>query len=571
MPSPAEEAALAAVEARFAGEVAAQREHGRGAAEFLADIYAHPDDDDLRRVFADWLLERGDARGELIALQLSGARTEASARREAALIARHGAAWAGPLDACLAKEGRTWARGFLSGGLLDVAATGGDLPPALSDPAWATLRELALPWNIAAHHQAFAVRVVDLPWVRALHALRGMHEATAAAVLFGEPRPRLREAGLVLLGRNEEGLRDALALGDAVPNLERLTINERRDVLPWLLATPLAKRLVRLTGRTNTLGLSSWIGAVALHAQANNLPLREIALEQIRARDADTVWRFVATRDDGGRFRRLRAEPVGASTLPDRHDLVLALASLPRDGLVELVVPPTRTNTYGADDITLIERALARFGDGLRVDVPWPRLPPMREPAVALELHGDRPDLAAVWEAVQRLPRRPAFDAWEVDARGHRPLPAGSMADALAHVIAQLKRPRTQRVRVYESAGSAELLVTPGRELRVGYTVPHDPAAIDAYVAWVVALVDELRPDRASCLYRETPPHRTRGVDGPRALIAPGPGFWTIGWIELFGGERRHWLPHAALAELPADPALAWLRVEKTRAGALLV
>ena len=36
---------------------------------FLADILAHPDDDGPRLVFADWLMEQGDPRGELIVTQ----------------------------------------------------------------------------------------------------------------------------------------------------------------------------------------------------------------------------------------------------------------------------------------------------------------------------------------------------------------------------------------------------------------------------------------------------------------------------------------------------------------------
>lgn len=36
---------------------------------FLSMIAERPDDDDPRRVYADWLLDRGDLRGELIALQ----------------------------------------------------------------------------------------------------------------------------------------------------------------------------------------------------------------------------------------------------------------------------------------------------------------------------------------------------------------------------------------------------------------------------------------------------------------------------------------------------------------------
>jgi uncharacterized protein (TIGR02996 family) len=67
-----------------------------------ARVYAQPDDEEARRVLADALLERGDPRGELIAVQcrLAGidederdAALKALAQRERALLDQHGAGW----------------------------------------------------------------------------------------------------------------------------------------------------------------------------------------------------------------------------------------------------------------------------------------------------------------------------------------------------------------------------------------------------------------------------------------------------------------------------------------------
>src|SRR5262249_51654170 len=52
--------------------------------------------DAVRRVYADWLLDRGDSRGELIHLQLAPARDE---HRTRALIELHRAALLGPFAA----------------------------------------------------------------------------------------------------------------------------------------------------------------------------------------------------------------------------------------------------------------------------------------------------------------------------------------------------------------------------------------------------------------------------------------------------------------------------------------
>lgn len=63
----------------------------------LAAIYAAPDDDGARLVYADWLLERGDERGELISLQLRDASDAPSQERLDALTRRAAKRWVGPL------------------------------------------------------------------------------------------------------------------------------------------------------------------------------------------------------------------------------------------------------------------------------------------------------------------------------------------------------------------------------------------------------------------------------------------------------------------------------------------
>ncbi|HEY1551044.1 MAG TPA: TIGR02996 domain-containing protein [Kofleriaceae bacterium] len=82
-----------------------------------AAIIASPDDDTPRSVYADWLLERGDPRGEFIALQLehaAGRSTRAKLVREGELLRAHGEAWGGAIAKWFIWP--AFERGFFAGG-----------------------------------------------------------------------------------------------------------------------------------------------------------------------------------------------------------------------------------------------------------------------------------------------------------------------------------------------------------------------------------------------------------------------------------------------------------------------
>lgn len=81
----------------------------------LAGVVASPDDDAPRLVYADWLNERRDPRGELIALQIARSRGEAargSKKREAELVAEVGQAQLGPLGPAVVRTEIVYRRGF---------------------------------------------------------------------------------------------------------------------------------------------------------------------------------------------------------------------------------------------------------------------------------------------------------------------------------------------------------------------------------------------------------------------------------------------------------------------------
>lgn len=120
---------------------------------FLAEIAAHPEDDDLRLVFADWLQEKGDPWGEFISLQYQSREREltpSERRRENGLLSKHRKTWLGPLANVVLQKEVGFERGFLAVCAPGRNATGGKLAKVVDDPRWATVRELhnvVPPWH----------------------------------------------------------------------------------------------------------------------------------------------------------------------------------------------------------------------------------------------------------------------------------------------------------------------------------------------------------------------------------------------------------------------------------------
>ena len=104
LPAPLEKALVALVE-----ELGKARPSPAANEVALLDaIYANPDDDAPRLIYADWLQECGDPRGEFIVMQFASKR-DLAAERE--LIKKHKKAWLGPLATILGGE-LEFRRGF---------------------------------------------------------------------------------------------------------------------------------------------------------------------------------------------------------------------------------------------------------------------------------------------------------------------------------------------------------------------------------------------------------------------------------------------------------------------------
>jgi uncharacterized protein (TIGR02996 family) len=254
---------------------------------FLRAVLADPDDDGPRLIYADWLEERGDVRGEFIALQCRLARLDrddparlAMAARVRQLLRGHEAEWARPLRGLA--DAWTFRRGFAEEVAVDARTFLAHAPALFQAapvrrlkllhvgrlrrrvaacPDLARLRELDLSGNflgpvggqLLTSANLARLEVLDLDGnamggggMRALTAaalpgslveldlsFNGLRNAGAVALAEGPSLERLR---VLRLARNGIGTAGALALA-ASPHLEALTTLDLRGNLPGTQGT----------------------------------------------------------------------------------------------------------------------------------------------------------------------------------------------------------------------------------------------------------------------------------------------------------------------------------------------
>ncbi|MBL8955112.1 MAG: TIGR02996 domain-containing protein [Myxococcaceae bacterium] len=115
----------------------------RTADDFLVEIAARPDDDGLKTVFADWLLERGDPRGELMALQLKAERSDEELSREALLLRANVRQWLpDEVFINLVPSSIVFEKGVFSAARVQVRSQSA-LTASLPHPVWAAVRRLS--------------------------------------------------------------------------------------------------------------------------------------------------------------------------------------------------------------------------------------------------------------------------------------------------------------------------------------------------------------------------------------------------------------------------------------------
>jgi uncharacterized protein (TIGR02996 family) len=239
-------------------------------ASLLEAIVASPDDDAPRLVYADWLSERRDPRGELIALQVArskGKPSREAKKRETQLLADCGQALLGPLGPAVVRTELAWGRGFAT----KVRAKA----PLPACPATRLLEEIEFAGFYAVADFETGAR---FDCVR--RAVGPFHPKSCHA--FPALAPRLVDWEATLESRSVREGQTAVQVLDQILKaarnlrLERFSVGASATDSPDVLARLFGHELLR---RTPTLVLRSYGGMWTLTRSNDGL---EILLEQRR-------------------------------------------------------------------------------------------------------------------------------------------------------------------------------------------------------------------------------------------------------------------------------------------------
>ncbi|MDF2691632.1 MAG: hypothetical protein K0S65_15, partial [Labilithrix sp.] len=511
----------------------------------------------------------GDPRGELITLQLAraaGRSTEASEKREASLLKKYAKAWAGPLDPFLDDMHRVFEGGFLASGVLKLDSRIKTPPPELSDPAWSTVRALWIEWQVASRVELMAA-LLELPSLRSVRTLRGMYEDSLALLAQGPPRPTIEELDFIAQREGDDEVRRPIRDGTAFPALRRLAVTGELDRLNWLFDSPLVRRLDQ---------------RITLHATESTGPfLRLVEQLGLAVEEACTgeglfprgsSWMLTATRDDAGRFTRLRGEPVGPSSVPSRWNLERALESIAPEDLTELVIPPVRACTYDERDIAALERLFTRFPRLARIEVPWERVQRVERPGAPLTVRivcerlGSVEGVPQLLKLVAEPPVSLALDSYAVNYGKHAALGA-SNEKSEKKVIELLERKRTTSLRLYAkgSSSTSEVVLT-ANAVQVTSFWRDDAGFLDAYLSWLVRMLD------ADVVVEGIVPFRTSAANRSETFVLGPLGYSpAFGWISVFGETHAKLLSFDTIEALPRSAELSWLRTARSSRNLVLV
>jgi len=273
------------------------------------------DDAGARAVLADALEERGDARGELIALSALAQPTDAQRARRDALVVEVGRAWLGAWDPHVPRAGLRWEGGLPSEVELWIEP---------NDARWQLDRDEAVLWSVARSVRFLptSARVV-LPSMAPLRALGPLDDEALAAI--GESDLPFAVEELELEPSGPDTIEALRAVDDWLPRLRVLRLvgeDAGSALLPalrrWRRLSSLARLEVAGTfsEAAHAAEVAAWCGA------GLGVPLRVAQLDEDTRRVSG--WAISVAGDTA----RLERAGLLASATAARADALLA--ALPR-------------------------------------------------------------------------------------------------------------------------------------------------------------------------------------------------------------------------------------------------
>lgn len=296
--------------------------------ELRAAVWDDPLSDDARLVYADYLQDRGDPRGELVGLQVARARSgDRVSDRERALLRRIATDCAKPLAPYLASDFQL-ARGFVA----KCTVNDTPMPDAITcSPAWRTVDDLS----------TTSYDLLVSPHVRAPRVGVGGRQLADLAA-HARRLPFETVVGIAPLGRSQRGVWLEEAAWDqvmrigALEDLRVLSVSPESGYGPRLIAAVLRSVLGRQLRQ-----LDAYVDG--------NTP------EATRWRDA-----FDQTRVPLLTFRFVPVAP--ARGRPGGPEILVALRRTPR--LPQIIVQVEHTLT--ADHVTIAMRFIAQLSRGVQ-------------------------------------------------------------------------------------------------------------------------------------------------------------------------------------------------------------
>ena len=310
--------------------VATQLQSARPADEMLRQIFEAPNDDAPRQVYADYLLEQGDPRGELIALQTSGRVLV----REGELVARHAATWLAPLRPIAWTEGTHFERGFPIAITLNDPRNQDALRRVVGHPLWRTVRRLELGPGFA-----LPTELLQHPVLASLEHL-GAYDIAPILELLAWKRVPYSSLGLDSeFSRCAADQRAFLSGASTLKELREIELSgqcfEEPKSARWLVSSALGKRLTRISLTRRCASLADWISLVARTPKASfrffHTRPHGGSLEVVRDRKGQLT---IARARIGGYIDAKKIDPDSLSYA----ELAELLASLAPDALSKLEI-----------------------------------------------------------------------------------------------------------------------------------------------------------------------------------------------------------------------------------------